>query len=143
MITLRDLSELHSKKIHERCPSDQLHTIPKKSYSDKDANRLTESIVACFDYCGGWASRISSEGRYIESLGRRIPSNTKKGISDIHACFNGKHLSIEIKMPGDRISDDQLKVKQHIELAGGIYKIVSNWNEFAEFFESIQKEIIK
>jgi hypothetical protein len=114
------------------------HTIPVKSYSDKDANKLTDAIIDCFDLNDGWATRISVEGRYIESLGHRIPSSVKLGTADIHAVHKGRHISIEIKMPGDRMSDRQIKVRQDIEKAGGYYVTVGSWNDFASFFDILQ-----
>ena len=110
---------------------------PKPKIKTNDANGLTKAIVSWIDLSGGWATRISTEGRYIESLGKRIPSSVKKGTADIHACWKGMHLSIEVKIGKDRQSDEQKDVQKSVEAAGGHYYIATTFEAFHQWITSI------
>ncbi len=47
------------------------------------------------------------------------------GVSDLIACKNGQVIFIEIKIPGGKLSNHQLKFKEEIESHGGKYIIVT------------------
>lgn len=114
-------------------PSVPDHARPKPSVKTNDANSLTKAIVQWIDLSGGWATRISTEGRYIESLGRRIPSSVKRGTADIHAVWKGMHLSIEVKIGDDRQSDEQKQIEKDIIKAGGHYFIAKTFDSFHQW----------
>jgi Holliday junction resolvase len=57
-------------------------------------------------------------------------------MADITAVVNGKHVSIEVKTGRDKPRPEQMKVKQQIEHAGGIYIFVRT---FEDFLEQIQQ----
>ena len=48
-----------------------------------------------------------------------------KGLSDLTAIRNGETIWIEIKKPGGRLSDHQVKFGEEIETHGGKYLIVT------------------
>jgi Holliday junction resolvase len=48
-----------------------------------------------------------------------------KGLSDLTAIRDGKTIWIEIKKPGGKPSDHQIKFAQEIESHGGIYLIIT------------------
>lgn len=127
MVDLLDKALEYSKTQYPSIPD---HCRPKPSFKTTDANGLTKAIVEFIDLSGGWATRISTEGRYIESLGKRIPSSVKKGTADIHAVWNGRHLSIEVKIGADRQSAEQKEIQSDIEKAGGLYYIAKDFDSF-------------
>ena len=135
--SLQRLIDLANSQKRIRYPNVPDYALPKQSYSTTDANGLTKAIVDFIDLSGGWATRISVEGRYIESLGHRIPSSVKKGTADIHACYKGLHLSIEVKIGKDRQSDEQKNVQNSIEKAGGHYFIARNFDDFYHWITTI------
>ena len=131
---LVDLLNKRLEVSREKYPSIPEYARPKASYKTNDANGLTKAIVDFIDLSGGWATRISVEGRYIESLGKRIPSSVKKGTADIHAVYKGKHLSIEVKIGADRQSDEQKSVEKSINASGGYYFIAKTFEQFHQWF---------
>lgn len=132
-----ELMRLKEENGREKYPSVPAYARPKSSLKTSDANSLTKAIIQFIDLSGGWATRISTEGRYIESLGKRIPSSVKKGTADIHAVWKGLHLSIEVKIGKDRQSDEQKDVQKSIEAAGGKYYIASTFEDFHQWITSI------
>lgn len=118
-------------------PSVPDYARPKPKVSTNDANSLTKAIVQWIDLSGGWATRISTEGRYIESLGKRIPSSVKKGTADIHAVWKGMHLSIEVKVGKDKQSDEQKEIQRAIEKAGGHYFIAKTFEHFYQWITNL------
>ena len=112
----------------------------------RKANGLTRMIVNFLTWSGHYANRISSAGRIAPGLERQasgitltvkkfIPSTTKKGTADIHAIINGRHVSIEIKIGHDRMSEHQIKEQERIERAGGVYIIIKTPEQFFEWYQ--------
>lgn len=135
--SLIDLMNMKQEHGRTKYPSVPDYARPKPKYSTTDANGLTKAIIDFIDLSGGWATRISVEGRYIESLGKRIPSSVKKGTADIHAVYKGKHLSIEVKIGKDRQSDEQKAVEKSITSAGGHYFIAKTFEDFHKWFTNL------
>jgi hypothetical protein len=133
-----ELMRLKEQDGRAKYPSVPDYARPKPKLSASDANSLTKAIVSFIDLSGGWATRISVEGRYIESLGKRIPSSVKKGTADIHAVYKGRHLSIEVKIGKDRQSEEQKDVQKSVEAAGGHYFIARNFDDFHQWITSLQ-----
>src|SRR5450432_1936458 len=73
------------------------YTMEVKSYSDKTANALTKSIIDYIKFNGGDANRINTQGtmRKIKGKATWTPGGIRKGTADIHAIFQGRHISIE------------------------------------------------
>lgn len=117
-------------------------SLPARILRTPTANSLTKAIVTYIDLAGGWATRVSTEGRYIESKGIRIPSSVKRGTSDIHACWKGLFLSIEVKVGKDRQSDVQKEVQEDIEKANGLYYIARDFDGFFGWINSIDKKVV-
>ncbi len=110
------------------------------------ANGLTRAIINYLTWSGHYANRISSAGRMgkaperqaasgnILTVNKFIPSQTKRGTADIHAIINGKHVSIEIKIGADRMSEHQEREQHRIEQAGGIYIVIKTIEQFFEWY---------
>lgn len=132
-----DLMNMKDRLAKNKYPSVPDYARPKQSLKTSDANGLTKAIIDYIDLSGGWATRISTEGRYIEGLGKRIPSSVKKGTADIHAVWKGRHLSIEVKIGKDRQSDEQIAVEKSVTAAGGLYYIATTFDSFHQWIQTI------
>lgn len=131
---LFDLAKDYQRK---RYPSTPDFARPNISYKTNSANGLTQAIIDFIDFSGGWATRVSVEGRYIESLGRRIPSSVKKGTPDIIASYKGCFLGIEVKIGKDTMSEDQLNVRRQLINSGGYFFIATDFENFYEWMQTI------
>ena len=101
----------------------------------RTANGLTQSIVKFLTWNGWYANRISSAGRKIGD--KWIHGTTKKGTADLHLIIKGVHISAEIKIGADRMSEYQHLEKQRVEKAGGKYWIIKTFEDFLEKFDSL------
>ena len=106
--------------------------IYKTSFRDDTANGLTACVVAWLKYHGYFAGRVNTTGTYSHKLGRYIHSGSRKGMADVTAVINGRHVSIEIKIGRDRLRPEQLKVKNEVEQAGGCYIVAASFDNFLE-----------
>ncbi len=138
MTALQHLNALDDQRKAQRSPNFPVKYIPKSKYNDRDANGLTTAVIACIELHGGYAVRINTQGQYNEGLGRWTKSQTRKGTADVHAILNGQHLSIEIKVGKDQLSDDQRKTAYEVEKAGGRYYVDRNFETFWQWFTALQ-----
>jgi len=81
---------------------------------------------------GHFAGRVNTTGVYNQKLGKYIHSGSRKGMADVTVVVNGRHVSIEVKAGKDRLRPEQLKVKQEVEMAGGVYFVVKSFDDFLE-----------
>lgn len=118
-------------------------TMKIKPYTDKTANGLTNCIIDWFKFHGGDANRINTQGqlRKVNCGMKWTHGGTRKGTADIHAIYKGRHISIEIKIGKDRVSDSQLLEKSRVEKAGGFYFIAGDMPSFILWFHDLGKLI--
>ena len=102
----------------------------KTNFRDDKANELTKLIVAWLKVNGHFAGRVNTQGNYNAKLGRFIKSGSKKGMADVTAVINGRHVSIEIKIGKDKPREEQLQVQKEITDAGGVYIFVNSFSDF-------------
>jgi hypothetical protein len=81
---------------------------------------------------GYFSARINTQGNYSQKLKRFIHSGAKRGMADVTSIINGRHVSIEVKSGRDKLRPEQWKVKDEVEAAGGIYMVVSSFDNFLE-----------
>lgn len=123
---------------HPNFPPDY---IPKTMYKDSTANGLTRAICDYINYHGYQAERINTMGTAREkktTAGKVIGVTWTKGTStagsaDISATIKGRSVKIEVKIK-DRQSEAQKRYQEHIEKAGGIYKIFRDFDSFVEWY---------
>ena len=123
---------------HPNLPPDY---IPKTMYKDSTANGLTRAICDYINYHGYQAERINTMGTAREkktTAGKVIGVTWTKGTStagsaDISATIKGRSVKIEVKIK-DRQSEAQKRYQEHIEKAGGIYKIFRDFDSFVEWY---------
>lgn len=138
MTALQQLNALAYQCKAAKNPSVPAQCIPKSKYNDRHANGLTTPVIACIELYGGYAVRINTQGRYNEELGQWTKSQTRKGTADVHGILNGQHLSIEIKVGKDRLSDDQHRTAYDVEKAGGRYYFARDFGTFWQWFTALQ-----
>lgn len=147
-MTLKELSTAVWEAQCKQYPNVPPHAVPKKAFTDKTANGLTNAILEYFKLKGVKAWRQRSEGRYLPGaeitnvLGQRITTRKGKFIplgkaggkfsADITGVWppHGKRMEIEVKIGKDRQSEGQKNFQKEIENAGGIYFIVRTWDDF-------------
>jgi hypothetical protein len=134
------LSRLSIERKSTQYPNVPPHYLLKPQYSDKTANELTKCILDYIQLLGGYAVRINTQGQYNEKLQQWTKGTTARGTADIHACIEGRHFSIEVKVGKDRMSQYQLEVRQQVEQASGYYYVAST---FPAFYEWLNNLIIK
>lgn len=98
-------------------------------------NDLTQAIIKYIRAQGGYAVRINCFGMYDPKTKSWRKSTTERGTADIHACVNGWHLSIEVKVGSDRQRSHQTRAEEQIKNAGGLYAIISSFEEFHAWFQ--------
>ncbi len=147
----QELKELKYKHIERTSPAffiaSGARTMRLNPYNDTTSNGLTKCILDWINYSGGTANRINTQGQVrkerVEFAGghhkdfiRFTPSATRKGTADIHAVMNGRHLSIEVKIGRDRLSEHQLKEQERITTAGGLYFVAKDMESFVSWFKN-------
>lgn len=106
----------------------------KAKLKDNSANELTKSIVATIEVLGGMATRVNSTGLYDPSTKKFRKGATKKGTADIHAVFQGRHLSVEVKFGRDKMSPEQYEMAAKVTQAGGLYIVARSLDQFLSDF---------
>ena len=74
--------------------------------------------------------------KYLESIGCyviKVISANKSGVPDLHACLNGKWISIEMKKPGEKPDPLQLHHLQMIQKAGGLATWATSVTQVQDF----------
>jgi hypothetical protein len=107
-------------------------------YTEATANGLTRMVCDYIKFSGGMAERVNSMGIYDVKLKRFRPSGSRKGTSDIKALFNGKSLSIEVKIGRDKLSNYQREYANDVIKSGGFYFVATNFADFHQWFENLK-----
>lgn len=66
-------------------------------------------------------------GWFVVKIHQSLGSH--KGIADLYALKEGRHVWIEVKTPKGRQSPDQIEFQQMVEANGGIYVVARNVDE--------------
>ncbi|WP_353721919.1 hypothetical protein [Dyadobacter sp. 676] len=137
-------------------PNVPSYALSGKKHKDNTANALQKAIIACLQFEGHQAERISIEGRVIDTrqrvtdgIGRtrtigsvtRIKSSAQKGSADVSATVFGRSVKIEVKIGADRQSQAQKDYQRSIESAGGVYLIADSFQTFYEWYLQFRKEV--
>lgn len=148
---MEELHRLAWEKAKEDHPGIPEHALPAPSFSQKDANAVTKSIIAYIKLRGGFATRQQSQGQArIERLEtvvgtmqklRFTRSTVEKGVADISAIIPpGRSLQVEVKFGKDRLSSEQKAMRAKVEAAGGIYYVAKDFDSFHSWFNEIFKQ---
>lgn len=80
-------------------------------------------------YNGGY--RTKTEGGIGKALGVRA------GIPDIGLMWRGRHLWIELKAPGGRLTKSQRDCHRDLTLAGGAVAVCQSIDEVMDFIDTV------
>lgn len=121
------------------------HYSPPKYPIVTKANGLTLWVVNYLTWSGMYGNRINTQGQFmVEKYKGRVvssgfrPSATRRGTADIDAIINGRPVKLEIKVGRDRPSEAQLKERDRVTRAGGIYEFIGSPEQFLELLDSIK-----
>lgn len=64
---------------------------------------------------------------------------SKPGVPDIIACYRGRFIGIEAKVPGGRQRFEQKDRQREIEAAGGIYLLAYDLETVSEALDDIER----
>jgi len=118
-------------------------------FSDKTANGLTKCVIKFLHLHGWQAERINTTGRPLDRrqivsdcMGFKkqigsltwIPGTSTRGSADISSTIQGRSVKVEIKVGRDRMRPDQWKYKEAVEKAGGIYIVVTSFDQFYAWY---------
>ena len=135
--SVKDLEQLYFEYESRKRPNIPNYARYKTPFRDDTANGLTKCIVKWLEAHGYFSARINTQGNYSTKLKRFIHSGSKRGMADITSIINGRHVSIEVKAGRDQLRPEQLKVKDEVENAGGIYFVARTFDNFLEQINSI------
>lgn len=148
--SLKNLTQLDWE---QRCTQTKIQPdyVPKNTFTDKTANGLTKCVIRFLQLNGWQVERISNTGRYIDDskivtnvLGQRMKIGTGKyikgtgtnGTADISSTILGRSVKLEIKIGKDRQSDAQKDYADNVRKAGGIYEIITDYEQFLMWYYS-------
>jgi hypothetical protein len=126
------------------------HYTPPVYPKTSTANGLTKFCLNFITWSGYYANRINTMGRLIDApekqesgivlTGKKwMHSTTKRGTADLHCIIKGRHVSIEIKIGTDRMSDHQKDEQARITAAGGTYIVVKTAEDFLDWYDNFTK----
>ena len=136
LTALQRLDNLSYQSKIEQFPNLPIKAIPRTKYSDGSANDLTKCIIDFVRLKGHYATRIQSQGQKRGNV--MTYGTTQRGTADLHICINSIHISCEIKYGKDRQSDAQKQVQKEVELSGGIYLLIRDFEQFYKFYCEFQ-----
>ena len=136
LTALQRLDDLSYQSKIEQFPNMPMKAIPRTKYSDASANDLTKCVIDFVRLKGHYATRIQSQGQKRGNV--MTYGTTQRGTADLHICINSIHISCEIKYGKDRQSDAQKQVQKEVELSGGIYLLIRDFEQFYKFYCEFQ-----
>jgi hypothetical protein len=132
---IRKLVILHEEMKRAKYKNVPEHAIPKSKFDVESTNGLTKAIITWLELHGHYCTRLQSQGQYNPTLGRWTKGTTKKGVGDIMAIIQAKHLMIEVKYGKDKLSEHQIKTKREVQKSGGFYFVAKDFESFMEYYE--------
>ena len=126
---LRQFAKKHNLTKYAHIPAS---AIPTTTFTDKNANGLTNAIIYDLVHVrGGAAYRINNGATYDKARGVYRAGVTKRGVPDIIGVLDGRFIGIEVKIGTDRQSVYQREVENEIRAAGGVYFIAKTYDDYA------------
>ena len=130
----------------QNCRAARDFGVPRPTpYSDKTANQLTRAVCDFLKFHGHYSNRVNSMGIQRRTKGgeqKWCYGASNKGTADITAIIGGKHVSIEIKVGRDVMSQHQHREKARVERAGGHYITVGSMEEFFYWYKSFTQILV-
>lgn len=108
------------------------------SYRQNSANAITRCIIDWFKFNHGVAYRISVQGQWDEKHNMWRKGHMRKGLPDIIAIHEGQFWGIEVKFGKDRMSEHQMKIRDEILDAGGVYMVARTFDQFYRDYNALK-----
>jgi len=80
-----------------------------------------------------WKIKIKGDP-FMTRKGIRFKRNENRGFADIHCCFKGKAIYLEVKKCNGTCSLEQIKTQTNVRNNGGVYEFVTSVREVKEIF---------
>lgn len=127
---LRQFAKIHNRAKYPNVPTSAL---PVTTFTDKNANGLTNAILYdIVNVRGGAAYRINNGATYDRAKNIYRAGVTKRGVPDIIGVLGGRFIGIEVKIGADRQSSHQREVEGEINAAGGVYFIAKTYDQYVD-----------
>lgn len=131
-MTLDELNKQQDEFKRLKYPNVPEYALSKTKNKDNGANSLTSSIVKFLELNNHHVSRVNTMG--VMKNGKYRKGGGTLGASDLSIIMKGKNgviaWEVEVKFGKDKQSDVQKKYQASVERAGGIYSIVSTFDDF-------------
>lgn len=135
--TLKEVQLKLGQKAEPGKPAQKFIPKNRKDGGDSPANRLTKKAIALFHAMGFFAWRQNNNAVWDAKLKIFRKNSTRRGVSDILG-YNKKTaviLACEIKIPPDKLSDDQVEFLEGIRRAGGIAVVFRSDEDLDNFYK--------
>lgn len=114
---------------------------------------LTDAVIKYVKLKGGAARRVNTQGQWVDAryengvlvkgTGMWRKSGMKKGFEDISCIIPvningvriGRYLAVEVKVGHDKMSPEQIKRKEEVEKAGGLYYECRDIESFMKYYD--------
>lgn len=136
---LHKLTALHQQAKREKYKSVPIHAMPASRFNVESTNGLTKGILAWLELKGHYCTRLQSQGQWNPKLGIFTTSHVKRGIGDVMAIINARHVMIEVKYGKDKLSEYQIRTKEQVERSGGFYFVAKDFDQFMQWYEDFTK----
>jgi hypothetical protein len=106
----------------------------------KSEAQIQAEIRCYLDSCKvlNWALDIKGKP-ILTRKGYRLMPNENRGFADIHCCFKGLAIYLEVKKCGGLASEHQIEMQTRVRQAGGIYEFVTSIREVQMIFSRLYK----
>ncbi|OIN57270.1 hypothetical protein [Arsenicibacter rosenii] len=125
--------------MEENKHDNSLHFDRPAGLPQMQTNDLTQAIIKYLRFHGHYAVRVNTFGMFNRKTSSYRRSTTDRGTADIHACIDGRHVSIEVKSGSDRLSKQQKTVQEQVQNADGICLIISDFYGFHHWYKTVIK----
>jgi hypothetical protein len=114
---------------------------PKVTKEVTDTNQITDLYRAAGKLLYGIEfKRVSAEGkgRFNPKTGKIMYLKSENaGMADLQGLYKGRLICVEVKRPGEKQLDSQVKFQKWVEDGGGIYFLVYGFADFQQKILSI------
>jgi len=150
---LNEMVKAEHLKSLEGNPRADMFAMLYEKHSDTSTAGLTKAVVKWLELHNAQVERVENKGGIIpgkvvgvgfygvkRTANKRIYSPNKNGTADVHSVINGRAVKWEIKCKytKDRVRPKQLEYAESVRKAGGLYFIVTDFDNFITHWEGIK-----
>lgn len=151
---IKELERLDNAAVIREHPHCDPRFLAPRWHNDVTTSDLTRCVKTYLRLLGQQCERTGCQGRvidqtknFVDVLGhgrtigsvKWIPTSGTRGTADLSCVIFGKAVKIELKKGPDKLSEFQVKYQQSIEAAGGIYLVISTFQQFFDWYQEFIK----